>query len=269
MTGIAAAPPERIVSMNVCTDLLVWKLAARSRIASLSYIAADARTSPIANEIDGIHLNDGTAEEIIVLKPDLVVTNDFGFRPTVTILRRLGYTVLELPMAAEFGDILSSYEILGRALQETEKARALIERFERVLEERTYKGAGSRPLFVNFDVNGWTTGRTGMLADIVHRAGLSTPGDHLGFRSAGRLSLESLLLLKPALIDLGYSWNDPPALASEHHRHPALRALLQHTATLDVPDSAWLCGGEHSLEALAMLRNARQEYVAKGRDPQS
>ena len=254
---LAAAPPQRIVSINVCTDQLLLSLAPRERIASLSYIAADPRTSAVADEIHGLHLNHGTAEEIVSLAPDLILTGEFGLRPTITVLKRLGYSIFELPMAETLDDVERNILSLGETLGVEQRATALAARFARRLERLTYYGDGPRSLFVNYDANGWTTGQTGLLADIVHRAGLTTPGDVLGFAPASRLSLETLLLLRPALIDLGYPWEDPPALASELRRHPALRAVMRSAETVEIPDSAWLCGTAHSLDALEQLRNAR------------
>ncbi|NIW23361.1 MAG: ABC transporter substrate-binding protein [Gammaproteobacteria bacterium] len=262
---LAAAPPQRIVSMNVCTDQLLLPLVSRERIASLSYIAADERTSGVANDIHGLHLNHGSAEEIISLAPDLIVTGEFGLLPTVTVLKRLGYPILEIPMAETLTDVERNIMTLGKALGVETRADALVDGFARRLEQLSYRGAGARPLFVNFDANGWTTGQTGLLADIVHRAGLSTPGDALGFEQASRISLESLLLLRPALIDLGYPWDDPPALASELRHHPALQAVMRSAETVEIPDSAWLCGTPHSLDALERLRTARDTIASTER----
>lgn len=263
--ALAAAPPQRIVSINVCTDQLLLDLVPRDRIVSLSYIAADPRTSAIANDVRGLHLNRGTAEEIVSLRPDLILAGQVGLRPTVSVLQRLGYSIVEIPMADTLAEIESNIMALGRTLGVEARAAAVAHRFTHRLEQLSHRGDGPRSLFVNFDANGWTTGQTGLLADIVHRAGLATPGDALGFEQASRVSLETLLLLRPALIDLGYPWEDPPALASELRRHPALRAVMRSAENVEIPDSAWLCGTPHSLDALEQLRNARDALALEGR----
>jgi iron complex transport system substrate-binding protein len=260
----AESTAQRVASMNVCTDQLLMSLLPRERIASLSYIAADPRTSGIADQVDGIPLNHGMTEEIVALDPDLVVTGSFGFRPTVALLRRLGYDVLELPMAATLSDIEKNLRTLGVALGAETRAAELLAEFSDRKRQLSVDDKRGRPLFVNFDANGWTTGQTGLLADIVHRAGLSTPGDRLGFAASARVTLEALLLLHPALIDLGYAWDDPPALASEQHRHPAVEAVMRDALPVEIPDSAWLCGTPHSLDALAALRTARDALLKTG-----
>jgi len=264
----AGAAATRVVSMNVCTDQLLMDLVPRERIASLSYIAADHRTSGIASRVAGIPLNHGIAEEIIGYDPDIVITGPYGLRPTVSVLRRMGFKVVELPMADTLADIAANYRTLGSALGAEPRAAELIAELEERLARLTVETKGQRPLFVNYDANGWTTGQTGLLADIVHRAGLSTPGDRLGFTQSSRLSLEAMLLLRPALIDLGYPWDDPPALASELRRHPVVSVVMTTARSVEIPDSAWLCGTPLSLDALKTLREARDGLVRESKhDP--
>ena len=78
--------PQRIVSTNICTDQLLIKLVDQKRIASLSHLASDPHSSWIATEASTLHLNRGTAEEVISLNPDLIITSTFSFRPTLSIL---------------------------------------------------------------------------------------------------------------------------------------------------------------------------------------
>ena len=64
----AAASPvhakaQRIVSINLCADQLLLMLAERDRIASLSFLADDERSSLLADEVGAIHTNRGGAEE--------------------------------------------------------------------------------------------------------------------------------------------------------------------------------------------------------------
>jgi len=260
--------PTRIVSMNVCTDQLLVELVDPERIASVSYLAADARSSAIADRVHGLHLNHGAAEEIVALRPDLIVTSQFAFLPTAAVLKRLGYVVVELPMAENLGDIRTNLQTLGAAVEEPDRAAEAIRRFDARLEQLTYRGTGSPPLFVNYDANGWATGQESLVADITHRAGFSTAGDRLGFATARRLPLEQLLVLRPALIDLGDAWDDPPSLASNTFRHPALRQLLLQTQVAQVPDHLWLCGTPRTLEALALMRRERDALaISTGIEP--
>src|SRR5262249_10027333 len=73
----AQAAPQRIVSMNLCTDQLALMLVDRSRIVSISFLGADPAESPLAAMAKGVPINHGLAEEVIAQKPDLVLTGRY------------------------------------------------------------------------------------------------------------------------------------------------------------------------------------------------
>ena len=256
--SLAADKPRRIVSINVCTDQLLLTLVQRERIASLSHLARDPHSSWIGDQADGLHLNHGLAEEIVALDPDLVVAAAFSFRPTVGVLKRLGYPVVELPMASSLEDIAGNLRVLAEAVGETESAHTLIATFRAEIEARTYPVTGPRPLFVSYEADGWTSGTDSLVADVARTAGFETLGDRLGHAGGRRVSVEELLILAPHVIDLGHPWDHPPALVSASLKHPALLALLERTLVVDVPDPLWMCGSLRTLEALSHLRQARE-----------
>src|SRR3546814_9604599 len=76
--------------MNVCTDQLVMQIARPERIVSLSFLSRDPQVSAMAAEAVVFPVNHGLAEEILPLRPDLVVAGSYTTRPTVHLLRRLG-----------------------------------------------------------------------------------------------------------------------------------------------------------------------------------
>ena len=62
----AQAKPARIVTTNVCADQLALILADRSRIMSVSRLAADPGVSNLAREAEGLPVNGARAEEIVM-----------------------------------------------------------------------------------------------------------------------------------------------------------------------------------------------------------
>ena len=74
LASLADLPaPQRVVSVNLCADLLLLALLPRDRIVSLSPYAADAAMSPLAAQASGIAINHAQVEEIIGMRPDLVL----------------------------------------------------------------------------------------------------------------------------------------------------------------------------------------------------
>ena len=97
----AEEAPKRIVSLNLCTDQLVMMLAEREQIAAVSYHAVNPDTSNLAAEALSLPITSTLAEDVITLKPDLVIAGTFTTRPTISLLRRLGVNVLEVPPAEQ------------------------------------------------------------------------------------------------------------------------------------------------------------------------
>jgi iron complex transport system substrate-binding protein len=71
--GEGARKPQRVVSINLCVDELVLRLADRRNIASISWLARDPDNSNVADMAREVPIIHGLAEEIFPLDPDLVI----------------------------------------------------------------------------------------------------------------------------------------------------------------------------------------------------
>jgi iron complex transport system substrate-binding protein len=81
MPAQAAALP-RIASMNVCTDQLLLTLADPEQILGLSRYSRDRWQSWAADDASRYKILSGGAEDILVLRPDIVVASLFDKRST-------------------------------------------------------------------------------------------------------------------------------------------------------------------------------------------
>ena len=72
-----AAPLPRVVSMNVCTDQLLLPLADPAQILGLSRFSRDAWQSWAAENARRYPNLSGGAEDVLVLKPDIVAASLF------------------------------------------------------------------------------------------------------------------------------------------------------------------------------------------------
>jgi len=254
-TPPAAAKPARIVSLNSCPDQLLLALADRDRIRSLSHLAADPLTSALAREAAGIPLNHGLSEEILPLKPDLVLASAFTTRSTVWLLRKLGFPVLALPVAASLADIRANIRTVATAIGEPARGEALVAAFDRKLPRLE---PGPRPLAVLFWANGYTSGTDTLANAVIEAAGFRTLGRELGLTGLSQLPLEVLLTSGADVLIL--SRHGPaPALANQTARHPALRRFFASRRTVSVPDRLWVCGTPVVAEAIARLKAVRDE----------
>ncbi len=253
-----SAKPERIVSINLCTDQLVMLLADRDRIASLSFLAADPRASAVASEVSGLIANHGLVEEILPMNPDLVLAGTYTTQPSVFLLRNLGYPVVELPLAANLDDIRSNIRIVAGAIGEAARGEAMIAAFDSKLPPQRAAQARPRPLAVLYWANGYTSGKGTLANAAVEAAGFRTLGRELGLTGTSQLPLETLLATEPDVLVVGQE-RDGPALANEIFRHPALKRAFATRPKVSVPDHLWVCGTPYVADAIAQLSTARED----------
>ncbi len=126
----AGAAPQRVVSMNLCSDQLAMMLAAPGQLVSVSSLAQDSRLSPMADEAAAYVPNSGRAEEIYLMRPDLVIAGTYTPPATLSMLRRLGIRVETPPPAEDFDAIRTEITRMGTLLGREEAARDLLARFD-------------------------------------------------------------------------------------------------------------------------------------------
>lgn len=258
-TTTALAKPQRIVSLNVCTDQMLLMLAAPDRIKSLSYVATDPYLSSVPDEARKFHLNYGAAEEILPLEPDLVVAGQYTTRATVTLLKRLKYRVVEMPVAFTLDDIRRNVRIMANAVGEVEKGQAILAAFDRTVGPAPGENERQQaPVAALYWANSYSSGR-GTLSDaVIRHAGFRTLADTLGFQGAGYVPMEALLHSRPDVLVVGMMRKEE-ALAQQVFRHPAMVKTFGDHLKITVPDRYWSCGTPYTARAVRQLRQLRQK----------
>jgi iron complex transport system substrate-binding protein len=260
-----AAPPQRIVSINICGDLLALSLAPRSRIASVSFLAADPIMSPIAKLADGVPLNYGKAEEVLAFEPDLVLAGRYTTRATVALLERLGYTVIELDIAESLDDVRTQIRVAAAAMGVVAAGEDMIATLDARIEAAAAEQHESRPLAAVYGPNGFTPGPRTLSGSLIELAGFENLAARAGILYWGNLPLESLLLARPDVLIVETERNHAHALASQILAHPALLDLRDRITVAAVPRPLWSCPGPWIVDALDRLAAARAAVHERSR----
>lgn len=247
-----AEPPARVVSMNVCTDQLAMLVSHPGQLHSVSWLAADPTISVLADEAGGLVLNRGLAEEIFLMKPDLIIAGTFTTRATVSLLNRLGFRVEEFEPAASFDDIRANVQRMGDLLGNPGRAAELIATFDADLEALGAHPPSDRTLALYY-ANSYTSG-AGTLADaVVEASGLRHLGREMGYAGTVKLPLEMLVAAEPDLVAGRERDFGRPAKAQEGFRHPAYRAVAGGGRGIAIDSKYWVCGASFTLEAARRL----------------
>lgn len=255
--GTGAAAPERVVSLNLCTDQLAFLLASPGQLVAVSRLAVEAEVSAHAGAVAGavaagtVALTSGVAEEVFVMAPDLVLAGRFTTRATVDLLRRLGVRVAEFAPETSMAETRANIRRMGRLLGREAAAAALVARLDVGLAAvATGASERVRPSVVVWQAGGYVPGG-GTLADaILTAAGLENLGRRARLRDNGTLPLEALVLAGPEVIVRGARYAGQ-SRAEAVLDHPALAALGARDGGTTGPE--WVCGTPALVDAVAAL----------------
>lgn len=257
--GNAPAPapsserPMRIVSLDFCADQYVLKFADPEQILAVSPDAVRG-FSYMRESAVGVPSVRAIAEDVLILKPDLVVRSYGGGPNAEAFFERAGVPVLQIGWAANIHgeDITSIPEItksvaagLGQAERGEAVARDYLERLQKVAT----KAAGKSTLYVT--PAGVTTGGNSLAHKAMLAAGLQNYATRPGWQS---LPLERMTYERPDLVAAAYF-----DVRSNHSngwsatRHPIAKRELAEAERVEL-EGAWLgCGGWFLVEAIEAL----------------
>jgi iron complex transport system substrate-binding protein len=254
--AFAAERPHRIVSLNLCTDDLLWRLADRDQIASLSYLSADPTLSVIAGKIKGVPLNYGRAEEIRLMNPDLILAGTYGARFAVELLRSRGFKVVEIPPAGRLSDIAPDILKVGNAIGQGTRAKEMAA----TVRARIAKLAATKPKHavtgVVFEARGYAAGAPSLANDVITLAGVRNLVAGMGAGGDVALGVEGLIDLSPEVVIIDKDAQAGPSIAQSILNHPALHEFRAHHRLIQVPGKLWGCATPATLDAVTRIRKA-------------
>ncbi|HWV82218.1 MAG TPA: ABC transporter substrate-binding protein [Hyphomicrobiaceae bacterium] len=259
------AKPQRIVSLNLCTDILLIDLVAPERIQALSVNATDPLISPVAERARRFKRVHADAEEVLALDPDLVVNAEFTSPATASLLQRIGRRVAEIPMAHDIEGVKKSIARMAEVTGEAAKGQAIVADFD-VHLSRLVAGlpsTASRPTALIYQINGIASG-TGLLEDqALQLAGFRNLAPALNPDAGGRVALEAIVANPPDLLALAGPSEEYRTVVADTLAHPAIAAAMKGRATIVLPWRDWICGSPYIVNAIETLAKTRRELAAR------
>ncbi|MFP4004868.1 MAG: ABC transporter substrate-binding protein, partial [Alphaproteobacteria bacterium] len=238
--AVSSEPPGRVVSINLCADILALQLGVRP--VAVSAFAADPDYSPVAEMAAGIPVTSGNAEEVLRLQPDRVLAGRHTARFAVRLLRRAGVPVTQIEPANDFAGIRRNVRTVARALGRERAGEDAIRRFDAALEEVRGDALTPRRSAVLYLANGYTTGKGSLYNAVLDLAGLDNVAAQMGVGAYGFLTVEQVLRAAPDIIIRAPGDPQAPALAYEKLNHRALRRYAQDHPVITAPSGDWFCG---------------------------
>lgn len=260
-SDLAEAQPQRVMSLNLCTDQLALALAAPSQLASVSFLAREPVMSPEHEKAKALPINHGRAEEVFLASPDLVVTGTFSLHNTTQLLKKLGFRVEEFGFNQQLEAIPADIRRMGELLERQEEAERLAAAFEDELSSARQRVCGPAPTMLIYDQNGVSPGAGTLAHSVMEAAGFRNLAAEQGLNGVGPFPLEAVIEARPDVIVTSSATGNAPTLGEMVPRHPALKTLPDTLIGDFIPDGTLSCASPATILALRALVELRRRIA--------
>ena len=246
MAASALLAAASIASLNLCTDEYLLLLARPQEIASVSFLSQDPQESPLWKLAGRHHSNRGSLEQVIGVKPKIVLTMGGGGRATSLIARRLGIRAVNLRPVSAVDDVVFNFRATAAALGDPSRAKPWLLR----LRQLRFNKPDSVTDAIWIGGGGQTIGSPSIGADWMRLAGLQQRP-----LSGDRVSLETLLVRPPAVLVRSRYRPGQMSRGVTWLNHPIVRNAKSKRVHAD--GRAWTCMGPLVIAEVERLRALR------------
>jgi iron complex transport system substrate-binding protein len=256
----APTPPARIVSLNQCLDAILVELVPTRRIAAVSHYARDPLASPIAALAAHLPITYETAEEIVALRPDLVLASRHSGIATRNALRRVGIHYELFDVAFTVKDSIAQIRRIAALVGSTAEGEALVAKIERAIESSRLPRGGPRLTAAVYETGGTTAGARTVTDELMQIVGFDNLAARYGIETHLPMPLELIVAAPPDVLLVGDVSGAAGTQAARIVQHRALRKLPSVRRTF--PARFMYCSGPTIVEEVAALAAARDSVYA-------
>lgn len=251
-SALAAALP-RVVSMNACTDQLLLPLADPAQILGLSRFSRDAWQSWVAEDARHYPSLSGGAEDVLVLKPDIVVAGLFDKRATRELLKAQGLQLAEFSVPRNLDEVEAQIRQMGEIVQHRDRAEAEIARLDAAMARARDIVMAKHYSVLPLSRRGWVSGGDSLVSSLLSETGLFNAAPELGVGTGGLASLEEIVKARPDFLLVSEEGDRAEDEGRAFLLHPALQRFYPPSKRIVIPERLTVCGGVMLADALDVL----------------
>lgn len=244
--------PQRVASLNLCTDEVLLTLADRDQIASLSFLIKDPSISFMTEQAQGLPINDGRAETILFSGPDLVLSGTYGQQGQAELLKAQGLKVLTLGPWTSLEEGQEQIRTMAHALGHPARGEALIVQINDALQG-TKNIVQNKPSILVYDRGSWVSSTDSPLSELLVHMGFKPHQEALGLPHGGMARLESIVTTPPDFLLLDDDSDKAVDNGTALFVHPALVNTVPLERRLMIPRRLTICGGPSTPKAINAL----------------
>jgi iron complex transport system substrate-binding protein len=248
----AAAALPRVASMNVCTDQLVLTLADPAQIVGLSRYSHD-RFQSVEPDASRYRKLSGGAEDILMLKPDVVVASQFDKRSTRELLKANGLHVVDFSVPRALDEAKDQIRRMGDIVGHPDRAAAEIARLDDAIAQARRAATGKHYRVLPLSRRGWVSGSDSLVSSLLGVAGLRNAAGDLGVGFGGYASLEAIVSAGADFILVSDAGDHAEDDGRAFLLHPALQRFYPPSKRIVIPERLTECGSALLADALDVL----------------
>jgi iron complex transport system substrate-binding protein len=259
--AMAAPAPRRIVSLNPCVDGILVEVADPGQIAALSHWSRDPSQSAIAAVARHYPFTWGSAEEVVALRPDLVLTSGMGATGPTGVLPSLHIRQARFPVPDTVEESLAQIRRVAAAVGHPDRGEALEGRIRSAIAASAPRPGEPRLGALIYEHHGLASGPGTLVDELMRRAGFANLATAYGLSATAEVPLEMLVANPPQVLLAGRLARGEPVWADRVLSHPALAALAARMRKETFPETLMFCGGPSIIPAMAALARAREDAL--------
>jgi len=248
--------PNRVVSINLCTDQLLLMLADSSQIASVSYLAAESNSSFMAEQAQRHQVNHEKIEELLNLKPNLILASEYSNRALIQLMQKLGHRVEIFPLPADIKGIQTNITRMAQLLKQEERGQQIIKQMNQRIDKIIKQQPAVRPKALFYQPNHYTSGRNTLQDTALRVAGWRNLAAELGIEGYNPIDIEDLLMADPEQLFTSPYAPGSHSLAEQQLSHPALQRVTTGRKMIEIDYKYWICGGPMIADAIEQLHRS-------------
>lgn len=250
--------PQKVMSISLCTDQLALELALPGQLASVSWVALDPHESLIADQVQALHRNQASIEEIIAFQPDLVLASVWNNPYLLQQIEAVGFDLYRLPDAQTLTQIEQNYREIFVRLRGAAAELPVLD-----WPRQSAPDLSVKPRALALQVGGWTASAPSLIDEFIQLLGMHNLAEDAGIQGWGQVDLEAVLRLQPDWLFFiaSAAEENGMSLKEQYLQHPALRdAPFQ---TLSLPSGYFGCGSRALIELAAQTRKTVAERMSQ------
>ncbi len=251
--GDESRPAIRIISINMCTDQLLLDLARPAQIAGLSPFVRDMARSWAAGLVGDLPVLSGTAEEVMVIRPDVVLSGRHTRRATREFIRAQAVPLEEFDAVLTIAQAKEQIIRVARIVGAEAKGQMRVDELEAASVRLKTMSAQGKLRILPLSRRGWVAGRESLISDLLNHAGLVNATQDSGLREGGFLSLEAIVKLRPDALLITREDGRAEDQGSAMLLHPAIASMFPPERRIVIPEFLTVCGGPMLAEAMSRL----------------